>query len=513
MSKFLDLEAGVSSGDEVIMTSDSEPQVSQKHRGFRKAASRMRKLGRQLKKRKTRSQEIMESIDLTQNSDEDTKSSTPGRPLREAASEEKYERNPQEEAKVVEEVEQILGDEKMAMEVAEDELQNQAKECPKECPEVPPGNIEAGGTVAIEAKSGKKGSRSRYWVLTDMRPGIFDHTVLPKGMVYKVFQLEISPQTKKEHYQIYCEYDSTVRFAQVRKDHTYPDKKGSMYIAYKAPKATRQQARAYCMKAESRKAGEQPIEVGEWNEEGQGRRSDLKIIARKAIEGASFLELAEEAPHIMAQYGRGMERLISEKAQKDAKLRNVKVTVLVGQPGCGKDLLAQVMAKKLKYFLIVFRKDKEWWDGYKGEKGLIISEYKGQIEREAFLSLIDHGKQMVPIKGSMVLANWTDVFITSNLTPDCWYGEGDFLHKALMRRITVQLNFNPETKQFEEDMKHREIRNEMYESNPIEQRKCNQLVIKQNIPSWKKALGAVDRTADVFHREYLEDIEGDVVTF
>jgi len=488
MSQFVDDEARETQEDEVTIDTDSEPEPpkSQKHGSFRLAAKRMRRLSRQIKRKR-------DSIDLTQDEEKEGESSS---------------------ANVVLPPEASQGNQDQDI-VEPDGLDGgQPPECPKEgCPEVPPGNIEAGGTVAVEAKAGKKGSRSRYWVLTDMRPGVFDHKVLPKGMVYKVYQLEISPQTKKEHYQIYCEYDSTVRFAQVKKDHTYPDKKGSMYIAYKAPKATRQQARAYCMKAESRKAGEQPIEVGEWNEEGQGRRSDLKIIARKAIEGASFLELAEEAPHIMAQYGRGMERLISEKAQKDAKLRNVKVTVLVGQPGCGKDLLAQVMAKKLKYFLIVFRKDKEWWDGYKGEKGLIISEYKGQIEREAFLSLIDHGKQMVPIKGSMVLANWTDVFITSNLTPDCWYGEGDFLHKALMRRITVQLNFNPETKQFEEDMKHREIRNEMYESNPIEQRKCNQLVIKQNIPSWKKALGAVDRTADVFHREYLEDIEGDVVTF
>jgi len=498
MSKFIDDEARDSweAEDSVRWSSDEgEPPVSQKHNSFRVAAKRMKKLAKQINKAK---KPKVDQIDLTIEEDEPSAIKTQEYKSVEPEAKEEL---PDEEPKDLE------GDP-----VGPPSIPYEGG-CPEECPEVPPGNIEAGGTVAVEAKSGKKGSRSRYWVLTDMRPGLFDHKVLAKGMTYKVYQLEISPQTGKEHYQVYCEYDSTVRFAQVKKDHAYPDGKGSMYIAYKAPKATRQQARAYCMKAASRKPGEQPVEVGEWNEEGQGRRSDLKVIAKKAMEGASFYQLAEEAPHIMAQYGRGMERLISEKAQHDAKLRNVKVTVLVGQPGCGKDLLAQVMAKKLGYFLIVFRKDKEWWDGYKGEKGLIISEYKGQIEREGFLSILDHGKMMVPVKGAMVLAGWTDVFITSNLTPDCWYGEGDFLHKALERRITILLEYSPEKKVFEENMKHRERRNEMYESNPIEVRQCNQLVIKQNIVSWKKSLGAVDRSADVFHREYLEDIEGDIVTF
>jgi len=292
----------------------------------------------------------------------------------------------------------------------------------------------------------------------------------------------------------------------------YPDGKNP-HIELKVKRSTRQECRAYCMKLDTRKPGTEPVEIGVWNDEGQGRRSDLKLIARKAIEGASFLELAEEAPHIMAQYGRGMERLIAEKAQKDAKLRNVKVTVLVGEPGCGKDLLAQVMAKKLGYFLIVFRKDKEWFDGYKGEKALIISEYTGQLEREGFLSLLDHGKMMVPVKGSHVLANWTDVFITSNLLPSMWYPatKDDQLYDALRRRLTVVLEYKD--KLFSESMEHRDLRNALYTSNPSEVRLCNRLVIRQNIKKWKESLGAVDRAADVYHREYLDDIDDDVITF
>nr|QKN88894.1 MAG: replication-associated protein [Cressdnaviricota sp.] len=82
---------------------------------------------------------------------------------------------------------------------------------------------------------------------------------LPEKLQYLVYQLETSPTTGKLHAQGYLEWKSTVRVSAV-------------VTALQMPRTphmekrngTREQARAYCMKEETRLAGTTPKEYGEW---------------------------------------------------------------------------------------------------------------------------------------------------------------------------------------------------------------------------------------------------------
>lgn len=83
---------------------------------------------------------------------------------------------------------------------------------------------------------------------------------------YCVYQAEECPETKRVHYQGYIEFNKAVHFNTVKRIF------GDDSIHLESRKGTRQQARAYCMKPESRYA--EPIEFGKW-EENEGKRSDL----------------------------------------------------------------------------------------------------------------------------------------------------------------------------------------------------------------------------------------------
>jgi len=393
-------------------------------------------------------------------------------------------------------------------------------ELPREI-EVPPGNTKAKAPGGIDdvlsehAKGGRGGTKGTFWMITDQKPGHIDHKVLSKDQKYKIYQSEICPKTGKEHIQLYVEYKKQVNFATVRRDFTYASG-GSAHIEVKSRKSTREQCKKYCSKEASRKPGTTPTEVGTWDEQAAGRRSDLREIGAKILAGASIQEILLETPHSVIQYGKGIREAIGEVKLMKAALRNVKTTCFIGPPGVGKDLLAQVMAKKLGYFMITFRQDKEWFDGYKGERCLIISEYKNQLPRPTLLDLLDHGKKMIAVKGGMILAEWTDVFITSNFQPEKWYDNElkeykDYDYTALQRRLTLRLDYNHDLNTFDESLLHREERNMIYKDNKDEQRNGDRLIIKVNIGRFKEIIGAKIRQAEGMEQEYLSEIQDNVI--
>lgn len=90
-----------------------------------------------------------------------------------------------------------------------------------------------------------------------------------KDFKYCVYQPEICPDTGTLHYQGYVELKRTNTLGQVKlmfNDNT-------MHLEPR--RGTREDARAYCMKEDSRMPGTEPIEFGEWTGKGQGRRDDL----------------------------------------------------------------------------------------------------------------------------------------------------------------------------------------------------------------------------------------------
>lgn len=64
---------------------------------------------------------------------------------------------------------------------------------------------------------------------------------------------------------------------------------------------------------------------------------------------------------------------------------------------------------------------KLWFDGYNGQKVLLLNEFYGQLRAGALLDLLDNYRQTIEVKGSSTVSNWDTVYITSNCSPTHWY--------------------------------------------------------------------------------------------
>ena len=120
--------------------------------------------------------------------------------------------------------------------------------------------------------------------------------------------------------------------------------------------------------------------------------------------------------------------------------RSVSAWVLYGPTGVGKSRAAFALGGDDAFSVTVPGKD-IWFDGYEGERTLIIDEFAGQIRLQYLLRLLDGYPLQLPVKGGHAWALYTEVIITSNYSPISWYRdvfEGDVNHpqyKALMRRF------------------------------------------------------------------------------
>jgi len=68
--------------------------------------------------------------------------------------------------------------------------------------------------------------------------------------------------------------------------------------------------------------------------------------------------------------------------------------------------------------------DTVWWDGYTGQKCVVIEEFYGQMKIGYLLKLLDRYPMQVQTKGSYVPFLAEVIFFTSNEHPRMWYGKG-----------------------------------------------------------------------------------------
>ncbi len=242
----------------------------------------------------------------------------------------------------------------------------------------------------------------------------------PKVVRYCIYQREIAPETKREHFQGYIEFYDQMRIGQV---------KAVLGECHLEPRqGSRTAAREYCMKDESAIEGTL-VEYGEWREEAN-RKHKLSDLLKTNM---SLDDIINDTPHFFVMYHRGLQKLFSLRAEKKARIfRTVVVVVLVGATGVGKTRRATEDGED--YFFMPCS-DKMWFDGYRGQKTLIIDDFYGNIKYSFLLRILDGYSLQLPVKGGFIRAQWTKVFITSNAEVCDWYKAG--LTPALKRRIST----------------------------------------------------------------------------
>ena len=217
---------------------------------------------------------------------------------------------------------------------------------------------------------------------------------------YICYGRERCPTTDREHYQGFAIFKRTCRIPKAKCwlggcDGTHLEPR----------RGTRDQARAYC-----RKSGGDFFEWGVFD-----------AMTKEDLFKQPISYLKKEYPEFYCRYHRGLEKL----QEKGPKWRDVKVTVLWGDTGTGKT--RQVMEKDDVYKI---DHPYTWWDGYEGEKILLLDDFqKCGLSRSYLLNLLDGYRLRLECKGSHTWACWNEVYITTNYNPDSW------ADAAIKRRI------------------------------------------------------------------------------
>lgn len=241
---------------------------------------------------------------------------------------------------------------------------------------------------------------------------------------YAIYGEEKSPSTGKIHWQSYIELYSPQRIAGIKK--IYNDNTVHAEIR----RGTRIEAREYCKK------DGKFTEHGKWIK-GQGHRTDLESVVQDLEDGKKLSEIMLEQPALFCQYRNGLRDISSCVTKKNTKtFRNLEVELITGPTGCGKTRRAMESAEYR-----IQGTQLAWWQDYEGEKTICIDEYSNDVNITELLNLLDGYQLRLNVKGSHTYANWTKVFITTNLKIDEIHNNAKPAHRdALFRRITTITN-------------------------------------------------------------------------
>ena len=192
-------------------------------------------------------------------------------------------------------------------------------------------------------------------------------------------------------------------------------------------RGTSKQASDYC-----RKEGV-VTERGEMSA-GQGHRTDLDELGQRILDGETPEDIAKTNPGAYVRYANGLQKL---SLTLEPPTRDVRVVAYWGEAGSGKTESA--MKSGDFYMLSQNTNGTLWFDGYRGQKTLILDDFYGWLKYGDLLKILEGHPYRCQMKGSSTWAHWTTVIITSNKPPEEWYKTG--LTPALRRRIAYIQHF------------------------------------------------------------------------
>lgn len=187
------------------------------------------------------------------------------------------------------------------------------------------------------------------------------------------------------------------------------------------------------MKEDTRMEG--PWEYGQWNERGQGRRSDLDAVAKMVAEGKDLKTIATAAPATFMRYHGGIARYMEVTLELHRNWA-MEFELWYGGSGYGKSTLAAD-----EFPDAYWKTPGEWWDGYTGQSVVIIDEFKGWLPAIMINRLADATPLKVNVKGSTREFLARRVIIISNFLPHDWYAKEVVCLPAIKRRFTRILHW------------------------------------------------------------------------
>lgn len=248
---------------------------------------------------------------------------------------------------------------------------------------------------------------------------------------YLVAQEEITPDTGQHHYQVYIQMKRKSRWQAVAKVLKLPSGSYHAEIA----RGTPQENLAYCSKEHTRAPGTVPLVLGTMTN--QGQRSDLQALTDMVTSGASVSAIARAMPKEFLKYNRGVQALQAALARpRDASVPNI-VWLIWGSTGTGKTTKAhRELRSRFDDRYYVKESQTQWWDGYQGERGILIDDYNGGWPIEYMLTVLHEHPEQTQVKGAFTKLQAKFIIITSNKHYTEWYLNAEpHQRAALARRI------------------------------------------------------------------------------
>lgn len=249
-------------------------------------------------------------------------------------------------------------------------------------------------------------ARGICWTLYDYEGYIKD--LEQEHCTYIVYGKEVCPDTKRPHLQGYIYYNNAQSLS------AFSSFYNNCHV--EKQRGTAEQASEYCKKE------------GDFTERGelpkQGKRTDWGL-ALEQLKTQDITDVIQSQPQLLP-----CQRALREfkNLLLKPKHRTVNVIVLYGTAGTGKTRYAYD-----NYPDLYSKPRGEWWDGYTGQKAILLDDYYGYLPYCELLRVLDRYPYQIPYKGGYTQAQWDTVIITSNRLPPQWYQAG--LTPALRRRI------------------------------------------------------------------------------
>lgn len=259
-------------------------------------------------------------------------------------------------------------------------------------------------------------SQGVYWILTV--PQHLFMPFLPRGCAYVRGQLERGGNTGYLHWQLLVVLEKKARLGAIKK---------LFGNEIHAELTKSKSADDYVWKEETRVEGTQ-FEIGK-----KPLKRNSKVDWEEVWKKAKVGELEEIPASIRVSSYAQIKRIEKDFMQPKPTTRRVRV--YCGTTGVGKSRKAWDEAGWEAY-----PKDPctKFWDGYQGQKKVVIDEFRGAIGISHLLRWFDRYPVCIESKGSGSVLCAEEIWVTSNLHPRDWYPNLDGATlDALLRRLEI----------------------------------------------------------------------------
>lgn len=196
-------------------------------------------------------------------------------------------------------------------------------------------------------------------------------------------------------------------------------------------RGSRDQARDYCRKLDSRDENTVPTEFGVWREEGQSDK--LALVCQAIRDGQKADEYAEISPTDFVRNYRGLAVYASLQG-KPYEADDTRGVWFYGKPGVGK-----THAARTRYEGAYIKQQNKWFDNYQGEETIFIDDFDmvGKCLGHYIKIWADKWPCVGEIKGGRVNLEHKHLVITSNYLPKEIWEDDEPLFEAINRRFKV----------------------------------------------------------------------------